>query len=126
MKRLFESFLLGLAILVCLSACAPTEQNPKTGIEGMWETSANGINDGSKNSDNNGVVRYCFNGDMSGELITYANDEKLRSDFSYSLSEDNIQIDFGSGPVWSFQYRLDGNVLILVQNNNEIIYERVE
>lgn len=125
MKHLCALWLI-LIVFISLSACTQNEQNQETGIEGVWETSANGINDGSKDLNNDGVIRYCFNADMSGALITYANGISYQSDFIYSFSECNIQIDFGAEPVWSFPYKLDGDTLMLKQNNNEVIYIRVK
>ena len=99
-----------LIVSVCLSACIQSNQDQEKGIEGVWETSANVINDGSSDLSFDGVIRYCFNADMSGTLITYANGISHQSDFIYSFSECNIQIDFGEEPVWSFPYKLDGEI----------------
>lgn len=115
-----------LIVSVCLSACIQRNQDQEKGIEGVWETSANVINDGSSDLSFDGVIRYCFNADMSGTLITYANGISHQSDFIYSFSECNIQIDFGEEPVWSFPYKLDGDTLMLIQNNCEVIYVRAE
>lgn len=115
-----------LIVSVCLSACIQSNQDQEKGIEGVWETSANVINDGSSDLSFDGVIRYCFNADMSGTLITYANGISHQSDFIYSFSECNIQIDFGEEPVWSFPYKLDGDTLMLIQNNCEVIYVRAE
>ena len=115
-----------LIILVCLSACSQVKQDQATGIEGMWETSANVINSESKNLNNDGVIRYCFDSDMTGRLITYANGISHQTDFVYSISECDIQIDFGVEPVWSFPYKLDGDTLMLKQGNYEVIYVRIK
>lgn len=115
-----------LMVLVCLSACSKTKQDQATGIEGMWEASANIINSENENLHNDGVIRYCFDSDMSGRLITYANGISHRTDFVYSISECEIQIDFGTEFVWIFPYKLDGDTLMLQQGNNEVIYVRIK
>ena len=123
------AFWLILIVAFCLSACTQDNQDQEKGIEGVWETSADVINVINGESDGfsfDGVIRYCFNADMSGTLITYANGISHQSDFIYSFSECNIQIDFGEDPVWSFPYKLDGDTLVLIQNNIEVIYARVE
>jgi len=119
----FMAVLLVAALLVSLAGCGRDGGN---GIEGTWEAPANVIGDSEQVLPETGVVRFRFNADLSGKLISSAGIQKQESDFSYAVTEACIEIRHPSGETWRFPYRLEEDTLILTQNGFDIPYTRVK
>lgn len=116
--------LLSIVIAVCLAACGKTEQE-ETGITGTWETTVN-ILGADVESGKTGTMAFRFDKDMTGQLIAPEGTGGKPESFTYSLTEDTLEIVFSSGDTWSFPYQLEGDTLTLTQNHAEVLYTRAK
>lgn len=94
-------------------------------IVGHWEAEVGVI--GTQAVSPAGEARYIltFMEDLSGkEEIIFDGIWEERS-FTYSMTEDEIQIRFDADTIWTFPYHLEDNCLTMTQNHREIVYERV-
>ncbi len=117
--------LLGIVTLLSLVACGKKEQREETGITGTWETTVN-ILGADVESGKTGTMAFRFDKDMTGQLIAPEGTGGKPESFTYSLTEDTLEIVFSSGDTWSFPYQLEGDTLTLTQNHAEVLYTRAK
>lgn len=117
--------LLSIVIAVCLAACGKTEQE-ETGITGTWETTVNILGVDVEEQGKTGTIALRFDKDATGQLIPHVDREAEPENFSYCLTESNLEIKFSDGTIWSFPYRLEGDTLTLTQNHCEVPYTRAK
>ena len=94
-------------------------------IVGQWETPVNVI--GTEAASSSGDAHYVlvFMDDHTGKEVMIFGEERDERSFTYSITNNEILIQFESDVVWTFPYRLEGDHLILIQNHREGVYRRI-
>lgn len=118
-------------VIFLFSACTvdTSHETESTGIVGIWSTEVTviGLSQEDTNEDGDNTITYHFRENLTGTLAVHANNKNLsEDDFTYQITEEEIQILFPSGDIWEFPYVLDGDSLILTQNRAHIEYTRVK
>lgn len=124
MKKRMQCMMLSIVVLLGLAACGKKERGEERGIIGTWETTVNIIGVDVEELGRTGTIAFRFAEDLTGQLIPHVDREAKSEDFTYNVTEDTLEIEFSDGVIWSFPYKLDGDVLTLTQNHCEIIYTR--
>lgn len=108
-------------MLTILTAC-----EKKNDIVGTWEAGVNvvGLTNEAPPTDNR-VILY-FMEDLTGKEELIINGECKERVFTYTVADDEIQIQFESETTWVFPFELDDDLLILTQNHQRIPYSRVK
>ncbi len=121
--------LLPLLLVLCLVLILRTAgvwKDDSPAIVGGWETEANIINSYEDVGDAKGLCQFYFHDDLTGELVETALGTTSQRLFTYQVNGDEVSISFDSGIVWTFPYRLEGDVLVLTQNQADIAYQRIK
>lgn len=130
MKRILCT-LTSITILVALFALlslivVEKRQQENPGIIGTWETTVNILGVDVEEQGKTGTIALRFDKDATGQLIPHVDREAEPENFSYCLTEGNLEIKFSDGTIWSFPYRLEGDTLTLTQNHCEVPYTRAK
>lgn len=130
MKRILCT-LTSITILVALFALlslivVEKRQQENPGIIGTWETTVNILGVDVEEQGKTGTIALRFDKDATGQLIPHVDREAEPENFSYCLTESNLEIKFSDGTIWSFPYRLEGDILTLTQNHCEVPYTRAK
>lgn len=130
MKRILCT-LMSITILVALFALfslivVEKRQQEEPGIIGTWETAVSILGMNVEEQGKTGTIAYRFDKNATGQLIPHVDREAEPEDFSYCLTESNLEIKFSDGTIWSFPYRLEGDTLTLTQGNFSATYVRVK
>lgn len=124
--RILMSITILVALLALISLIVVEKrQQEETGIIGTWETTVNILGEGVEQG-KTGTMALRLGKDAAGQLISPADLGIEPKDFTYSVTEDTLEIQFSDGTIWSFPYQLEGNTLTLTQNHCEVPYTRVK
>jgi len=113
-----------IALLGLIFSGKMKEKDP--GIAGRWETTVSILGVGVEEPGKTGTMAFRFYRDLTGQLIGPAGTDAKPENFTYSLKEDILKIQFSNGETWSFPYKLEGDTLTLTQNHQEITYKKVK
>lgn len=119
--KIWISTVLLVCLLAMLAACGQTGS-----VVGSWESKSTALGlEGDEVTPDNRVILH-FAEDLTGKEEQIVNGETRERVFTYRIEGQILHIDFESGTKWSFPYRLADNQLILTQNHQEIIYQKVK
>ena len=113
---------LGIVLICMLAALSACEK--QYSIVGSWEVEANVIGTVETSSTTESRYILSFMEDHTGKEERVFNGQHDERSFTYTVVDDEIQIEFGSGSVWIFPFRLEGDHLILTQHHQDVIYSR--
>lgn len=93
-------------------------------LVGSWENRAiTVLGEGAEPSPDDRVV-FNFLEDSTGTQETYFGDNHDVQDFTYTVEDDEIHVQYRDGSQWDWPFTLDGDTLTLTQNHREVSYTR--
>ena len=126
-KRLKTKFIIGLVISCLYLIIVLTSCGKNNDIIGTWQASISviGLDENpppAEESDNS--VSMIFREDQTGAQILIAAGVSHMKDFTYTVSEGTLHIEYDDGETNDFSYNIEDNSLTLSQGNRSAVFTR--